>query len=75
MFEGLFQLVHKVADKEIKMLLQPGTEIIHIKEALLQFIGYIVQYEKDQIASQATAQTPISPLESSAPVVAPEVNP
>lgn len=56
MFQGLFQLVHAVADKEIKLLVQPGTEIPHLKEALVQFIGYVVQFEKDQLAQQAQAK-------------------
>lgn len=56
MFENLFQLIHKVADKEIKLLVQPGTAMPHLKEALMQFMAYVVQYEKEQIASQEKAQ-------------------
>jgi hypothetical protein len=69
MFEGLFQLVHKAADKEIKLLIQPGTELPHLKEALCQFLGYVVQFEKDQLAQQAAAKA-----SAAEPVVAPVVS-
>jgi DNA invertase Pin-like site-specific DNA recombinase len=55
MFENLFQLIHKAADKEIKLLVQPGTAMPHLKEALIQFMAYVVQYEKEQIAEQEKA--------------------
>lgn len=52
MFEGIFQLVHKFADKEIRTLIPVGTEVSVLKEALFQFLGYVVQFEKDQLAAQ-----------------------
>lgn len=52
MFEGLFQLVHKVEDKETKLLITPGTPVAHLKDALVQFLAYVVQFEKDQISAQ-----------------------
>lgn len=55
MFEGLFQLVHKTEDKETKLLITPGTPIPHLKDALVQFLAYVVQFEKDQLATQEKA--------------------
>lgn len=56
MFTSLFQLIHTVSGKDIKLLVDAGTEMNQLKEALVQFLGYVVQFEKDQIASQQ-AQT------------------
>jgi hypothetical protein len=55
MFEGIFQLVHKFADKEIKTLIPIGTEVPVLKEALFNFLGFVVQYEKEQVAAQQAA--------------------
>jgi hypothetical protein len=63
MFQGLFQLIHKMEDREIKVLIDPGTQLAHLKEALVQFLGYVVQFEKEQLASQAEqAKAQVSPV-------------
>jgi hypothetical protein len=67
MFTGLFQLIHTIAGRDIKLLVDAGTELPNLKEALVQFLGYVVQFEKDQIAAQAKAQADAVP--------APEVTP
>jgi predicted aspartyl protease len=52
MFQGVFQLIHKVEDKEVKLLVDAGTQMPHLKEALVQFLCYAVQFEKEQIEAQ-----------------------
>ena len=42
-----------IEDKDIKLLIDEGTVIPHVKEALIQFLGYIVQFEKDELAKLA----------------------
>jgi len=58
MLKNLARLEHKVGDRVYHLLCDNDSPITEVKEAITQFLGYVVHIEKMAAESQKSAETP-----------------